>query len=61
MYLNPLERNSKRKYDNMVLLLIPVYEQIKERNIYHYCDVRLNRSLSIEEFIVAFGKYKTLH
>ena len=51
----------KGKYDNMVLLLIPVYEQMKERKIYHYCDARLNRSLSIEKLIVAFGKYKTLY
>ena len=44
------------KYVNMVLLLIPKYEQIKE-NKDCYRDARLNRSLSIEEFIVAFGKY----
>ena len=43
------------KYVNMVLLLIPEYEQMKENNN-PYRDARLNRSLSIEEFIVAFGK-----
>ena len=48
------------KYVNMVLLLIPEYEQMKE-NKDRYRDARLNRSLSIEEFIVAFGKYKRIH
>ena len=48
------------KYVNMVLLIIPEYEQMKE-NKDRYRDARLNRSLSNEEFIVAFGKYKRIH
>ena len=48
------------KYVNMVLLLIPEFEQTKDRKD-RYRDARLNRSLSIEEFIVAFEKYKRIH
>ena len=48
------------KYVNMVLLLIPEFEQHKDKKD-RYRDARLNRSLSIDEFIVAFEKYKRIH
>ena len=48
------------KYVNLVLLLIPEFEQTNEKKD-RYRDARLNRSLSIEEFIVAFNKYKRIH
>ena len=47
------------KYVNMVLLLIPEFEQPKGKD--RYRDARLNRSLNIEEFIAAFEKYKRIH
>ena len=47
------------KYVNLATLLIPEYtDQLKKDT---YRDARLNRSLSIEEFIVAFNKYKRIH
>ena len=47
------------KYVNMATLLIPEFEQPEKKD--RYRDARLNRSLSIEEFIVAFTKYRRIH
>ena len=47
------------KYTNMVLPLIPEFEQPKGKD--RYQDERLDRSLNIEVFIVAFEKYKRIH
>ena len=44
---------------NLATLLIPEYTDQLEKDTYR--DARLNRSLSIEEFIVAFKKYKRIH
>ena len=47
------------KYVNLVTLLIPEYTDQLEKGTYR--DARQNQSLSIEEFIVAFNKYKRIH
>lgn len=48
------------KYVNLTTLLIPEFEQSEKKGD-RYRDARLNRSLSIDEFIVAFTKYKRIH
>ena len=47
------------KYVNLATLLIPEFEQTEKKDKYR--DARLNRSLSVDEFIVAFSKYKRIH
>ncbi|MCG8033304.1 MAG: hypothetical protein JAZ03_14145 [Candidatus Thiodiazotropha taylori] len=47
------------KYVNLATLLIPEYELLKESKAMK--DPRLNRNLTIEEFIIAFQKYKRIH
>ena len=47
------------KYVNLATLLIPEFEQPEKKD--RYRDARLNRSLSIDEFIVAFTKYRRIH
>lgn len=47
------------KYVNLATLLIPEYELLKESKAMR--DPRLNRNLTIEEFIIAFQKYKRIH
>lgn len=47
------------KYVNLASLLIPEYELIKESKAKK--DPRLEKNLTIEEFIIAFHKYKRIH
>ena len=49
------------KYVSLATLLIPEYAEQTNEKKDRYKDARLNRSLSIEEFIVAFNKYKRIH
>ena len=56
------EKIQSGKYVNLACLLIPEYEHVSdERKHEKQRDIRLNRSLTIEEFILAFNKYKRIH
>ena len=56
------EKIQSGKYVNLACLLIPEYELVsKEKKLEKQKDMRLNRSLTIEEFILAFNKYKRIH
>ena len=47
------------KYVNLATLLISEFVQTEKKDKYR--DARLNRSLSVDGFIVAFSKYKRIH
>ena len=56
------EKIQSEKYVNLACLLIPEYELVsEEKKLEKQKDMRLNRSLTIEEFILAFNKYKRIH
>ena len=56
------EKIQSGKYVNLACLLIQEYELVsEEKKLEKQKDMRLNRSLTLEEFILAFNKYKRIH
>ena len=56
------EKIQSGKYVNLACLLIPEHELVsEEKKLEKQKDMRLNHSLTIEEFILAFNKYKRIH